>query len=157
MLWQTQWQCNRTLIEWESITDHIMIELLLHQNHMNADHNSSAIFWQKANQIDFPQGKGYFKEGVILKKGESIIFLLTNPFSVIFLYMFGVSVCVCVCVCLFTPFLSALFVFHRGTLVLQHLINRLYDCYKWIIFEKKDIVKSKFLKSVKSVNYSFHV
>ena len=76
-----------------------MIELLLHQNHMNADHNSSAIFWQKANQIDFPQGKGYFKEGVILKKGESIIFLLTNPFSVIFLYMFGVSVCVCVCVC----------------------------------------------------------
>ena len=101
MLWQTQWQCNRTLIEWESITDHIMIELLLHQNHMNADHNSSAIFWQKANQIDFPQGKGYFKEGVILKKGESIIFLLTNPFSVIFLYMFGVSVCVCVCVCVF--------------------------------------------------------
>ena len=106
MLWQTQWQCNRTLIEWESITDHIMIELLLHQNHMNADHNSSAIFWQKANQIDFPQGKGYFKEGVILKKGESIIFLLTNPFSVIFLYMFGVSVCVCVCVLIYTISIS---------------------------------------------------
>ena len=155
MLWQTQWQCNRTLIEWESITDHIMIELLLHQNHMNADHNSSAIFWQKANQIDFPQGKGYFKEGVILKKGESIIFLLT--LSVLSFSTCLVCLCVCVCVCLFTPFLSALFVFHRGTLVLQHLINRLYDCYKWIIFEKKDIVKSKFLKSVKSVNYSFHV
>ena len=38
-----------------------------------------------------------------------------------------VCVCVCVCVhtlCLFTPFLSALFVFHKKKLVLQHLINR---------------------------------
>ena len=46
------------------------------------------------------------------------------------LSFFECLVCVCVCVfCLFTPFLSALFVFHRKSLVLQHLIKR-YDFCK---------------------------
>ena len=70
--------------------------------------------------------------GVVLKKlkrGVSLIFLLTNPFqyylSVSVLCVLCVCVCVCVCVhvcacmlCLFTPILLVLFVFQRTSIVL---------------------------------------
>ena len=50
--------------------------------------------------------------------------------------------CVCVCVfCLFTPFLSALFVFHRKNLVFSHLM---YRYTTWVIFKKKRYWKVNF-------------
>ena len=49
---------------------------------------------------------------VVLKKGVTLIFILTNPFQC-YLSLSVWFVCVCVCVfCLFTPFLSVLIVFH---------------------------------------------
>ena len=62
------------------------------------------------------------------KNSEAARLIVETPSplsSVIFLKVFGVCVCVCVCVfCLFTPFLSALFVFHRKNLVFSHLMYR---------------------------------
>ena len=69
--------------------------------------------------------KGVCKIGrVVVKRGVSIIFILTNPFQC----YISLSVwCVCVCVfCLFTPFVSVLFMFH---IVFLHLINR----YIWLL------------------------
>ena len=87
-------------------------------------------------------------EGIIfLKKGVSLIFILTDPFQCyLSLSAWGVCVCVCcvcvcVCVCmcvfcLFTPFLSVLFVSQEvpSLIASYQLIN---DFHMRIIFEKK--------------------
>ena len=78
-------------------------------------------------------------EGVLKKRGVSLIFILTNPFQC---YR-SLSVC-CVCgFCSFTPFLSVLLV-SKDEPSLTASNQQMYDFYKWI-FEKKDIVESKFL------------
>ena len=55
--------------------------------------------------------------GVVLKKGVSLIFILTNPFwcyiSECLVRLYVIYVC-----CLFTPFLSVLFMFPKKNLVL---------------------------------------
>ena len=51
----------------------------------------------------------------------------------------------------FTPFPSVLFVFHRKSLVLLHLMNRYTTSTTEYFFRRKYIVESKFLISV---NYS---
>ena len=66
-------------------------------------------------------------EGVVLKKGVSLIFILTNSFQY---YLLECLVCVYV-FCLFTPFPSVVFVFHGKNLLLFNLISRyIYDFYK---------------------------
>ena len=74
------------------------------------------------------QKRGVGKIGrVVIKRGVSLIFILTNPFQCyisLSVWFVCVRVCVCVCVCvfcLFTPFVSVLFMLH---LVFLHLINR---------------------------------
>ena len=77
--------------------------------------------------VIFHKKGGVGEIGVLfLKKGGgvSLIFILTYPFQCylslsVWCLVFDVCVCVCVCVfCLFTPFLSALFVFDIKSLVI---------------------------------------
>ena len=65
-------------------------------------------------------------------------------------------VCVCVCVCvvfIYTISISIICVSQEEhSLIVPN--QQIYDFYKWIIFEEKDIVESNFLILV---NYSFNV
>ena len=59
---------------------------------------------------------------VVSKKGVSLIFILTNPFHVIFLWLFDV---------LYYHFVLQ----EEASLIASN--QQTYDFYKWIIFEKK--------------------
>ena len=69
-------------------------------------------------------------DGVVLKKDVSLIFILTNPFSVICLWVFGVCV-----LFIYTISISIICV-SKDELSLAASNQQIYDFYKWI-FEKK--------------------
>ena len=87
------------------------------------------MFSQIGGGPDFSHEKGEVgKLGrVVLKKGVSLIFILTKSFQYYLLEcLAGVYV-----FCLFTPFPSVVFVFHGKNLLLFNLINRYrYDFCK---------------------------
>ena len=80
-------------------------------------------FVKKRSGSDVPIiREGLVKQGrVALKKGVSLIFILTNPFQC---YL-SLSVWCMFVFCLFTPFVAVYLCFKEPSLiVLQHLINR---------------------------------
>ena len=84
--------------------------------------------------------EGLLKRGVVLKKGVSLIFILTNCWQC---YLSLSVWCECVCLVYLHHFCQYLCVSWEELSLIESN-QQIYDCNKWVILKSKDIVESKF-------------